>query len=56
MSPRAADRFLESAQRSDADALRAALEDVADLELDSRGGRAIPEDTAALRTLLRISA
>ena len=41
---------------ADRDALRRALEHLADLELDSRGGRAVPEDTAALRTLLRVTA
>jgi DNA polymerase-3 subunit delta len=56
MPPKAAERFLADVQRTDRDALRRALENLADLELDSRGGRAVPEDTAALRTLLRLTA
>jgi DNA polymerase-3 subunit delta len=55
MPARAADRFLEHARRADRDGLRRALEQLADLEVDSRGGRATPEDTAALRALLRLS-
>jgi hypothetical protein len=43
-------------QRGDPDAVRAALEHLADLEVDSRGGRAVPEDTAALRMLMRVTA
>jgi DNA polymerase-3 subunit delta len=56
MPPKAAERFVADVQRADRDALRGMLEQLADLELDSRGGRAVPEDTAALRTLLRVSA
>jgi DNA polymerase III subunit delta len=56
MPPKAAERFIADVQRTDRDALRRAIEHVADLELDSRGGRAVPEDTAALRTVLRIAA
>jgi DNA polymerase-3 subunit delta len=55
MPPKAAERFVEEARRYDAVALRAALERMADLELDSRGGRAVPEDTAALRAILAIA-
>ena len=55
MPARAADRFLEHARRADRDGLRRTLEQLADLEVDSRGGRATDEDTAALRTLLRLS-
>ena len=55
MPARAAERFLEYARRADREGLRRALEQLADLEVDSRGGRAAPEDTAALRTLLRLS-
>jgi hypothetical protein len=39
-------------RRSDRDALRRVLEQLADLELDARGGRALPRETAAVRTLL----
>ncbi len=56
MPPRAADRFLEHARRADRDGLRRTLEELADLELDSRGARAAAEDTAAVRTILRVSA
>jgi DNA polymerase-3 subunit delta len=56
MPPKAAERFVADVERTDRDALRRALEHLADLELDSRGGRAVPEDTAALRTLLRVTA
>jgi DNA polymerase III subunit delta len=56
MPAKAADRFLADVQRTDRDALRAALEHLADLEVDSRGGRAVPEDTAALRMLMRVTA
>ena len=56
MPPKAAERFVDDVQRTDRDSLRRALEQLADLELDSRGGRAVPEDTAALRTLLRVTA
>lgn len=57
MPPRAADRFVEHSRRADRDVLRSALGHLADLELDSRGGRPLElEDTVALRTLLRIAA
>jgi DNA polymerase III subunit delta len=56
MPPKAAERFVADVERTDRDSLRRALEHLADLELDSRGGRAVPEDTAALRTLLRVTA
>jgi DNA polymerase III subunit delta len=56
MPAKAAERFVADVERTDRDALRRALEHVADLELDSRGGRAVPDDTAALRTLLRVTA
>jgi DNA polymerase III subunit delta len=56
MPPKAAERFVADVERTDRDALRRALEHVADLELDSRGGRAVPDDTSALRTLLRVTA
>jgi DNA polymerase-3 subunit delta len=56
MPPKAAERFIADVQRTDRDALRRALEHLADLELDSRQLREGPQDTAALRTLLRVSA
>jgi DNA polymerase-3 subunit delta len=52
MPARAAEAFLDDVRRSDRDALRRALEQLADLELDARGGRAIPRETATVRTLL----
>src|SRR6185436_18250585 len=45
MPPKPAERFIADVQRTDRDALRRALEHLADLELDSRGGRAVPDDT-----------
>lgn len=58
MPPRAADRLLADAQRSDADGLRRAIEALADLELASRGGGtgALGEDTLALAAIRRIAA
>jgi DNA polymerase-3 subunit delta len=56
MPPRAADRFLADARRADIASLRAAIEALADLELDSRGGTELDEDTSALRTIERIAA
>jgi DNA polymerase-3 subunit delta len=53
MPARAAERFVADVQRADRGALRDLLARLADLEIDSRGGREVPEDTAALRTLLR---
>jgi DNA polymerase III subunit delta len=55
MPAAAAERFVEHARAADRDGLRRALQELADLEVDSRGGRAVPEDTAALRTILRLS-
>jgi DNA polymerase-3 subunit delta len=53
MPARAADRLIADAQHSGAAKLREALEQIADLELASRGGGAgvAAEDTAALRTI-----
>lgn len=58
MPSRAADRLIAEARRTGADALRRAIEDVADLEVASRGGgpSAAAEDTAALLALQRIAA
>jgi DNA polymerase-3 subunit delta len=57
MPSRAADRLIADAQRSGAEKLRDSLEQIADLELASRGGgsAAVSEDTAALRTIERIA-
>ena len=53
MPPRAADQLIADARRTGAERLRAALEEIADLELASRGGGpgGQSEDTAALRTI-----
>jgi DNA polymerase-3 subunit delta len=50
----AADRLIADAGKRDVEDLRRALETMADLELDSRGGGAgvLDEDTAAVRALL----
>ncbi|HVE67632.1 MAG TPA: DNA polymerase III subunit delta [Solirubrobacteraceae bacterium] len=56
MPPKAAERFVADVQSTDRDALRRAVEHLADLELESRQQREGPQDTAALRTILRISA
>ncbi len=57
MPARAADRLMAEARRTGAQQLRRALEEIADLEVASRGGGsgAASEDTAALRTIQRIA-
>jgi DNA polymerase III subunit delta len=58
MPSRAADSLIADARRLGPEALRAAIEDVADLEMASRGGGAggAGEDTAALLSIRRIAA
>jgi len=66
MPARAAERFIADVSRSDPERLRRALEALADLELDSRGGAplaparsalaALDEDTIALRAIGAITA
>ncbi len=56
LSPWAADRRIKEAGRTDADALRSALEALAALELASRGMSDMSADTAALRTIASIAA
>ena len=56
MPSRAAERFIADVRRADVASLRAALEAVADLEVSSRGGTELDEDTAALQTIERIAA
>jgi len=46
-----ADHRIREARRSDVDSLRRALEALADLELASRGGEELEDDTVALRTI-----
>lgn len=57
MPTRAADRLIADARRSGTESLRAAIEQIADLELASRGGGsgARSEDTAAVRTIAAIA-
>jgi DNA polymerase-3 subunit delta len=57
MPARAADRLIADARRSGSERLRRALEQIADLELASRGGApgAASEDTAALGAIRRIA-
>ncbi len=58
MPSRAADRLIADARRAGAEQLRRAIEQIADLELESRGGgRAggASEDTAALQAIQRIA-
>jgi len=54
--PWVADRRISEARRSDVDALRRALEQLADLELASRGGEELDDDTVALRAIDAIAA
>ena len=56
MPPWMVDRRIREARQTDADALRRALEALADLELASRGLADVSEDTAALRTIDLIAA
>jgi DNA polymerase III subunit delta len=58
MPSRAADRLIVDARRAGVDRLRRAIEEIADLELASRGGGSggVSEDTAALLTIQRIAA
>jgi DNA polymerase III subunit delta len=55
-SPWAADRRIKEARATDADALRRALEALADLEVATRGGSELDDDTAALRAIATIAA
>jgi DNA polymerase-3 subunit delta len=58
MPSKAADRLIADARRAGSERLREALEAIADLELESRGGGTggVTEDTAALIALTRITA
>ena len=60
MPPKAAERFMADVARRDVDAFRRALEVMADLELESRGGGtsggALSEETQAVRALLAAAA
>jgi DNA polymerase-3 subunit delta len=58
MPSKAAEQLLGDARRAGAERLRAAIEELADLELASRGGGrgGVGEDTAALLAIQRIAA
>ena len=57
MPPFAADRLIEDVRRHDVETYRRALELLADLEHDTRGGAGneLHEDTAAVRVLQEIA-
>jgi len=58
MPSRAADRLIADARRAGVERLRNAIEEIADLELESRGGgrrAGASEDTAALQAIQRIA-
>jgi DNA polymerase III subunit delta len=56
MSPWAADQRIKEARGTDAEALRRTLEELAELELSSRGNTELAEETAALRAIDAITA
>ncbi len=56
MPPKAAERFVADVQRTDVQGLREALAIVADLELASRGGTPLNEDTLAIEAIAEIAA
>jgi DNA polymerase-3 subunit delta len=58
MPPFAADRLISDVTKRDADSYRRALELMADLELESRGGGGgvLSEETAAIRTIIAVTA
>jgi len=56
MSPWAADQRIKEARATDVDALQRTLEELAELELSSRGNTELTEDTAALRAIDAITA
>lgn len=55
-SPWAADRRIKEARATDVEALRRTLEALADLEVATRGGSELDDDTAALRAIATIAA
>lgn len=56
MSPYAADRRIKEARAADVETLRGALEAIAELELATRGGSELAQDTAALRAIAQATA
>jgi DNA polymerase-3 subunit delta len=55
-NPWATERRIKEARATDADSLRRALEALADLEVATRGGSELDDDTAALRAIAEIAA
>jgi DNA polymerase III subunit delta len=55
-NPWATDRRIKEARQTDADSLRRALEALADLEVATRGGSELADDTVALRAIGTIAA
>jgi DNA polymerase-3 subunit delta len=55
MPARAAGELVERARRSDVASLRRAIERLADVELETRGGGTLSEDTAAVRAIAAIA-
>ncbi len=55
MPQRAAERLIADARRAERDGLRHALEFLADLEHDTRGGGVLSEETAAVRAVAAIA-
>ena len=55
-NPWATDQRIKEARATDADALRRALEALADLEVATRGGSELDDDTVALRAIAAIAA
>jgi DNA polymerase-3 subunit delta len=56
MAPFAADRRVSEARKADPDALRRAIEALAELELATRGGSELTDDTAAVLALEAMTA
>ena len=56
MSPWLADRRIKEARATDVETLQRSLEELAELELASRGNTELAEDTAALQAIEAISA
>lgn len=56
MAPWQADRLLSDVRKADAAAFERALVAMADLELETRGGGSLGEDTAAVRAIARATA
>jgi DNA polymerase III subunit delta len=55
-NPWATDRRIKEARQTDTDSLRRALEALADLEVATRGGSELDDDTVALRAIATIAA